>query len=194
MRSSHVARAAVGVVALLLAVALAGCEDEEDPPEPIESSSEPAPPSTSTTAEPTPTGPVEPTLPAEAAQPTRAGALAFVDYYWDVVNYAQHTGDVGPLKRISETNCSGCNGGIRYITKVYDRGGRIVGGDFDLVRATPGRTPSGAWHVSTRVHVDRSKTTGAGDLDQVSRSGELEFLFGLENTGDAWQLTFLDMS
>lgn len=193
MTMSPRARSAIAVAALLATGLLAGCDDEDDPPEPTESVSEPTSAPTSTQTEPTPTGPVEPTLPAEAEAATKAGAEAFVGYYWQVVNYAQHTGDVGPLTRISEDNCAGCNGGIRYITKVYGRGGRIIGGDFSLVSASSGRTPSGAWHVSTRVHVDRSKTTGAGKLDQVSRAGELEFLFGLENTGNAWHLTFLDM-
>ena len=161
MSKKRISRVAVGVVALLLAAVLAGCDDE-DPPEPqgpIESSSEPTSSATTPPAEPTPTDPVAPTLPTEAEPETNAGAKAFVSYYWEVVNYAQHTGDVDPLKSISEDNCEGCNGGISYITRVYRRGGHIVGGDFELASAAPGRTPSGAWHVSAKVHVERSTTT-----------------------------------
>ncbi len=74
MKSSLISRAAVGAGALLVAVALAGCDDEEDPPKAIESSSEPTPAPTSATTEPTQTGPVEPTLPPEAKQKRRPGA------------------------------------------------------------------------------------------------------------------------
>ena len=68
MKSIPRVRSALGVAALLFAGLLAGCDDEEDPPEPIESSSEPTSAPTSATTEPTSTGPVEPTLPPEAEE------------------------------------------------------------------------------------------------------------------------------
>ncbi|WP_322937850.1 DUF6318 family protein [Nocardioides bizhenqiangii] len=186
-------RSAIGVTALLIAGLVAGCEDEEDPPQPLESSSKPAPPPTSATTEPTPTGPVEPTLPVEAEPETKEGATAFVQYYWQVVSFARRTGDVRLLSTLSVPSCEGCNGGIKSISRVYKRGGRILGGSFELKKAIPGQTPSGAWNVSTRVKVNRSRTVGAGDLNQNVRAGELNFLFGLERANGSWQITFLDV-
>src|SRR5688500_10246316 len=162
MSTTRVSRAAVGVVALLLAGVLAGCDDE-DPPEPqgpIESSSEPTSSPTGTASEPTPTGPVEPTLPPEAEPASKSGASAFVEYYWSVVSFARQTGDVALLSSLSVPSCEGCNGGIRSIERVYKRGGRIVGGRFELEEADPGQTPSGAWNVAASVKVDRSRTVG----------------------------------
>ena len=193
MKSSLISRAAVGAGALLVAVALAGCDDEEDPPKAVESSSEPTPGPTSATAEPTPMGPVEPTLPPEAKPSTKAGAAAFVEYYWEVVSFARRTGEVDSLRSLSVPSCSGCNGGIRSIGRVYSRGGRIIGGSFELLEADPGRTPSGAWQVSTRVKVARSRTIGAGDLNQKVRPGELSFLVGLMHMDGSWRITFLDV-
>ncbi len=193
MRSSYRSRAAVGVAALLLTFGVAGCEDA-DPSDPIESTGEPIPPHSSSPTEPTTTntGPVEPTLPAEAEPETKAGAEAFVEYYWEVVNFARHTGDVDLLKAVSNPTCAGCRGAIKSIVRVYDRGGRIIGGRFAVIESTPGRTPSGAWNMSTRVKLERSRTVGAGDLNQIVRAGEIDFFFGLEYESGAWRTTFLD--
>lgn len=188
-------RATIAALTLAVVMALAACDESDGPSSPSPSDT-PSVPESSSPTEPTTaateTGPVEPTLPAEAEKATRVGVKAFVSFYWTVVNYSQQTGDVRPLKEISDPSCGGCNGGIEYISKVYRRGGRIIGGDFALTRAVPGRTPSGAWHVAANVHVGRSRTAGAGDLDQVSRAGELEFLFGLRHLDGAWHITFLD--
>jgi|GEM_PF-6157860 len=196
MRSSYRARAAVSAATLLLTFGVAGCE-AEDPADPIASTREPIPPHSSSPTEsvsPTDSGPVEPTLPTEAEAETEAGAEAFVEYYWEVVNYARQTGDVDLLRSLSVPNCGGCNGGIDAIERVYARGGKISGGHFEVLNSLPGRTPSGAWNVSTQVKVGRSKTTGAGDLNQSVRPGKLDFFFGLGYDDGAWHVTFLDLS
>lgn len=196
MKSSSRARAVLGVAAVLLTFGVAGCEDE-DPADPIESTREPIPPHSSSPTEstsPTDAGPVEPSLPAEAEAETEAGAKAFVEYYWEVVNYARQTGEVDLLRNLSVPSCGGCNGGIESIERVYARGGRIAGGQFEVLKSVPGRTPSGAWHMSTMVKVSRSRTTGAGDLNKSVRPGELDFFFGLGYDDGAWQVMFLDLA
>ncbi len=116
MRLSHTARAATVVVALLTAF-VAGCDEDDGPTSvpPSDSpsapeSSEPTEPTTTTT--PTETGPVEPTLPTEAEEESKAGAEAFVTFYWDVVNYATKSGDVRLLEHLDQPSCRGCEGGI----------------------------------------------------------------------------------
>lgn len=192
MRSSHVARAAVGVVALLLAVALAGCEDEEDPPEPIESSSEPAPPSTSTTAEPTPTGPVEPTLPAEADGDSRTGVEAFVRFYWDVVNYATKTGETELLERLAQPSCDTCEAGIEGIHRVYGRGGRITGGEYAVARVEPVPSGGGHWAVITHTTIGTQRTIGAGSLNGTFPGGRAKWLLGVAWVSGAWSVSTLE--
>ena len=109
MSTTRVSRAAVGVVALLLAGVLAGCDDE-DPPEPqgpIESSSEPTSPPTSATSEPTPTGPMEPTLCRPRRKRRQAGVEGFVGYYWEVVNYATDDRGRAVCRAVDQPSCMG---------------------------------------------------------------------------------------
>ncbi|WP_372492275.1 DUF6318 family protein, partial [Pimelobacter simplex] len=40
-----------------------------------------------------------PVLPGAAKEASEEGARAFVGYYWELVNYAQATGDVRRLRR-----------------------------------------------------------------------------------------------
>jgi hypothetical protein len=81
---------------------------------------------TSPSATPT-TGP--PAIPAAARQHTTAGAKAFVTYFWQVVDYAQHTLDTTRLEEVSNDDCIGCNRGISGLKKDGRRGATIVGGD-----------------------------------------------------------------
>ncbi|WP_237111866.1 DUF6318 family protein [Nocardioides sp. WS12] len=71
-------------------------------------------------------------LPEAATKATEAGARAFITYYWDLINYAQVTGDVKPLKGVSGPNCAGCNAGITGIGQHYRDGGRVVGGTHQV--------------------------------------------------------------
>src|SRR5689334_13151884 len=73
---------------------------------------------TTTTPTPTPTQPVPPVMPQAAKAHTKAGAKAFVKHYWAVVNYAQATGDIETLNRISARGCVGCDAGIRSVKRV----------------------------------------------------------------------------
>lgn len=120
------------IAALLLAAALALSACSDDGPDPGESMStwtpsgtpeEPSP-SATPTAEPT-----EPELPDAATKATEAGARAFITYYWDLINYAQLTGDVKALKRVSGPNCDACDGINGSIEQLYRDGGRISGGE-----------------------------------------------------------------
>ncbi len=92
-----------------------------------------------------PTGP--PTMPEAARQHTRAGAIAFVKYYWAVANYAQETLDVAPLKSLASKQCAGCAGGVKFVTGVRARGGTISGGRITTsqLEAAPLQEVSGTW-------------------------------------------------
>ncbi|WP_051486300.1 DUF6318 family protein [Nocardioides sp. J54] len=115
----------LAATALALA-ALSGCSDESTSP--TETSSTPTE-SRSPTASPTPETPEEPALPDAATKATKAGARAFITYYWDVVNYAQATGDVSTLKKLSAPTCDTCKGFVANVQEHYAAGGVIVGGE-----------------------------------------------------------------
>jgi len=76
--------------------------------------------------------PVEPTLPATAADGSKAGAEAFIAYFWDLANYAQATGDTAGLRALGAESCGGCRGAFDFIDEVYGAGGSITGGEYTL--------------------------------------------------------------
>src|SRR5689334_8294933 len=86
-------------------------------------SADPSPPpttrSTPTSAAPSPTpSPTVPVMPEAAKAHTTAGAKAFVRYFWQVVNYAQATGDTAAIAAMTDSkSCSQCNAGIKSIHK-----------------------------------------------------------------------------
>lgn len=112
--------AAAGAAAVTLV--LGGCSDGEPRPKfaPSDSSSAAGSPAASSTR------PVEPTLPPEAREPTKAGAEAFAVYYWRMTDYAQQTGDVATLRSLGD--CPACRSGIQSIREIYGAGGRVEGG------------------------------------------------------------------
>ena len=125
MRHATIALALAPTVVLTLA--LSGCSGSADSgapdPSPTPSSRTPAP---TPPASPTPTAPV---MPQAAKTHTKAGAQAFVEYFWQVVTYAQATGDTGAIRDlIVPESCDGCVRGATAIDKVYRAGGTVHGG------------------------------------------------------------------
>jgi hypothetical protein len=195
MKKSHTARGAAGVVALLLSFAVAGCDEDDPSGSPPPSSTLSSPDSSSpteATSAATPTGPVEPTLPTEAERADKAGAEAFVSYYYDVVNYATATGDVAQLKTLDEPSCGGCQNGIELIEKVYGRGGRIVGGDYRVLKLESLQLHGDVWSVTARTHVNDQFVRGAGDLNQKYPGGRSGLHFTLHFQEGAWKTTTLE--
>lgn len=176
---------------VMLVCALGACEDAASPAEPTSSPSSvestelsPSPSATSTE----PTGPVEPTLPAAAEKSTKDGAEAFVEYYWEVVNYASATGDTSTLKDISLHGCQTCWSGIAWIDDVYAAGGRITGGSYEVLRQTSQRTPSGSWGVAARIKVGRQAVQNAGTLNETFPKGVRSHILDVSLDRSGWQV------
>jgi len=110
------------VAALLALPLLVSCTDGEASPDPDKPT-----PSVSPTESKTPTGPVEPVMPEGAKKPTAAGAIAFVKHYWTTVHYAQSTGDLSGLGKLSSKSCDLCRAGLEGLSKIHDEGGRLKG-------------------------------------------------------------------
>ena len=176
-------------MAVLAPFALAACDAGGGEPEPeFTDSSSAASTESSATDEPSPSGPVEPTLPAEAEEDSRTGAEAFIRHYWEVVNYAQKTGDTDPLKVIQFEHCEPCTAATRSVEKIYRRGGRVSGGSYKVIRARATETPTGSWAVVVRLRVGRQIVTGAGDMDQEYEPGTTTDLFTVRRTPQGWRV------
>ncbi|MDO4240899.1 DUF6318 family protein [Micrococcus sp.] len=70
----------------------------------------------------------KPVMPEAVKEDTPEGAEAAVKHWWDAVYYLQQTNDPEPLKSISDMdNCDLCNGYIKSMASVYEKGGWYTG-------------------------------------------------------------------
>ncbi|WP_344048894.1 DUF6318 family protein [Nocardioides panacihumi] len=107
-------------------------------------------------------------MPDAATAHTKAGAKAFVTHFWQVVNYAQATGDTVALKRLSAVGCVNCDAGIASVKRVYAAGGRILGGTSTLTRLRASTMKAGdTWFATVKyVNAIAAQTTDyPGDAD-----------------------------
>ncbi len=186
------------LAAALLASPLAGCGDG-DPPKtapftPTGHIETPIPtPSQSATAD----APVEPTLPDAATQATEEGARAFIAYYWDLINYAQATGDVKPLKAASSSRCTTCQTGIKGIKKLYKGGGHTVGGaysiKFDKVQQLEGSARLIVFEALLSVANEQQTVTNPDGSEHVSAPGTAGAAVGCQWHADHWLLEVMDL-
>lgn len=103
--------AGIGAVALVCACAVAGCAEGAAP-----RTSESTPTGASTKPAPSPTiswGRAG--VPPEAKAHTRAGAEAFVRYYFDILNLAETIPDPGVLTGLGGQSCSFCQSNIEGV-------------------------------------------------------------------------------
>ncbi|WP_296607448.1 DUF6318 family protein [Nocardioides sp.] len=172
---------------MISVLALGACSGDDPEPkvaDPSPSATLPSSPSTTPVS-----GPVEPTMPAEARGTDAAAAEAFVKFYWEMVNYAQATGDVEGVRDLAP-QCGTCDAAINYIVDVYDRGGRIEGGEgrFRHLRANFLDHEGG---VRALVRGDLASAEQRVDLpgsrnDQSFPGGTLPFELLLEAGADGW--------
>ncbi|HEY0951987.1 DUF6318 family protein [Nocardioides sp.] len=179
-------RTALTALALVPVLALGACSGDDPEPKLAPPPSSTAPSSPSTTAV---SGPVAPTMPAAARGDDAAAAEAFVKFYWEMVNYAQVTGDVDGLKALA-SRCGTCDAAVDYIANVYERGGHIRGGEGRfrdlranfLVREGRPRALVRGDLVSTRQRVDLP----GSKKDESYPGGTLPFEVLVEVTSDGW--------
>jgi hypothetical protein len=156
-------RAVIPAVVLLLALAGCGGDPKADP------SPSPSSPSTS----PVSTTPSAPVLPEEAKADTKAGAIAFVKYYVELINHAQATGDVDVLAAVEDPGCESCSKGRTVLEEIYKAGGTIHGGELTFKLTNEARSPRyRGWVVSgSLAFAPQTVTRTAGGATQELSGG-----------------------
>ncbi len=119
-----------------LALALVGCTDDRVRP----SDTLPLPSSTATTAETTEDLPGPPgyPFPPEALEYTEAGALAFFNYYIDLLNKTTETLDSEPIRLLSGPDCFGCERRVEMYDTDRAAGLQYDGGITTIAQDTVG--------------------------------------------------------
>ena len=84
---------------------------------------------------------------------TKAGAVAFVRYYIELINHAQATGNTAALKAVEAPSCRSCGKGRRYIEDIYSSGGHIEGGAFRIIQVLATPMVTGIWLVTTGIRI-----------------------------------------
>ncbi|MDQ6526460.1 DUF6318 family protein [Nocardioides sp. LHD-245] len=183
--------------ALVLLLSAAACTDDD--PDPRDPTSTWSPTGTMDTPSPTATPPAEPVLPEAAKQASEEGARAFITYYWDLINYAQVTGDVKALKAASATTCKGCQAGIRGIRRHYRSGGSIAGGvhrvDRTRLAEVTSKSDIYAFRSETRVSHD-AQTIISNDGNKEARApGADDWNLYVLWVGDThWRLDVMELN
>lgn len=138
-----------------------------------------------------------PVLPGAAKEASEDGARAFVGYYWELVNYAQATGDVRRLRRVSGPTCDVCSGFVVEIRNLYARGGHIVGGAnrSTVTKVVDLHLDSGNYGLRIEQEVSHEAQSifdGAGVQDQRA-AGVDRFTAFVLWIGEHWRLDVMEL-
>jgi hypothetical protein len=168
-------RLGAGVTALILPLALlAGCGEDEPTPK-FEK------PSSSPTASPSPDEPVKPTPPAAMEGDDVEAAKAFVEYYFEIWDYAVTSGDVRALEKLALPSCSTCATVTDMLRKAAKNDAIITGGEHVVRRAgfNPPSQQSGTSIFQGNAKVSNTRQTiegsGVEGLDGSYPSGTVTY-------------------
>jgi len=188
-------RTVITAMSVLSVLALGACSGGDPGPKlapPSSSPSSSAPSSPSTTAV---SGPIEPTMPAAARGTDAAAAEAFVEFYWEMVNYAEQSGDLSGLKGLATRQCAACKRGMDYLTDVFKADGEITGGIQTVSRAKTTFALNNGVQEAT-VRFDLTSTRQRVDYpgfakDTVFKPGTLSLLAVLApSDGGGWRMVY----
>jgi hypothetical protein len=172
-------RAVLGAVALSFVVAGCGGDPKVDP----------SPTPSSPVASPVSTTPAPPVMPAEAKTDTKAGAIAFVKYYIELINHAQATGDVEPLRPVEGSGCESCQKVRRSIAQIYASGGSIKGGTWRPHFQVGLANNDGSWLVSGYLQFDAEQVQkSAESAVEPSPGGSAFAHMTVQQVGGVWKV------
>lgn len=133
-----VRRALTGCAALAIAVTLAACNGSPEagtvdtPTATGTTESGTEEPTGTETTEPTSDEPTEP-VPELTEVPGEEPEITFVKHFFEMHEYATHTGDVEPYLALAAPGCKSCSSSAAWISEKYDAGGYIEGGTYKIV-------------------------------------------------------------
>lgn len=155
------------LAALLASPVLSGCSGDGGASTPTPS---PTPTSTSPTASPTPQPPA---MPEAARAHTEAGAIAFVEHYLALINYATASLDVAPVVAASLPGCKGCAAGAEGISRIKRENGTIIGGKTTAtdMKAQLSQGETRTFATITYKGTSAPETHDLPGTDDVNRAG-----------------------
>lgn len=155
------------VYVVAFALVLAGCGG--DPPPMAPSTPSPSASSTSLAA---------PVMPEEAKEDSKDGAESFVRHYVRLINFAQATGDSTGLRAASWERCQACSRVSDAIDRLYQAGGHIEGGGWNLRKSFATReTHSKSWLVVASISYPKQLVIEPGKGTRELKGGRNSFRF-----------------
>jgi hypothetical protein len=138
-------------------------------------------------------------LPEAATKATPAGAKAFIEYYWQLIHYAEVTGDVRPLKKVSGPHCDGCNDGINAIRSHYKSGGRVIGGGYRLTFQSVEELDieaEAAYGIGARLttFTARQKIIDGDGSSEEMKPGRRDWSVALLWVADHWRVDVMELT
>src|SRR5699024_4021356 len=174
-----------------------GCADaapglpQSEPPVPADSPSvsQPEDPADPEEEVPTPEPLPLPDYPEDlTAEDTAENAILAAEYFLELMNYIQSTGDVAPFEEVAAQSCESCENFIATQTDRYESGGFLVGSGGRLVSPIGERTSDGlAWQISADWDVSDG-IKFAPDDGVINIQGTLlaQFRIGVQLVSDSW--------
>lgn len=138
------------------------------------------------------TQPVEELRPVPVAQQTPDGAVEFLQWYVEMIGYAETTGQIGPIADNSEAGSPSATNAIERIEEVYQGGNRIErSGPYQVVDASATDVDLNGYVVVTFNLNNPSQRTLSATGEVVTQSegqSSLPAAAGLQWTDNRWLL------
>jgi hypothetical protein len=95
-----------------------------------------------------------PVLPEVAKTETKAGAMAFASYWFNVLSYSYETGDIALLDSLTPPSCAACQKSKEAIRSWHSDGRWLIGGQITTpaVETTFSKDQEGKYQVAVQVH------------------------------------------
>jgi hypothetical protein len=129
-------------------------------------------------------------MPDAAKADTKAGAVAFVKYYIELINHAQATGETSSLSAVEDPRCASCQKATAGVQAHYAAGGSIEGGEWRVEQLVPNRSSQlHGWVVDLKVAYSKQVVSfGDGRPDKTNSAGELILSIQVRRTDGEWEV------